>query len=153
MKIKALKPFTLRDSSTGALKSIACGCVAEFDSTTANQLITDGLAEAYTLITPAGSVNITKNGTVDVTQYASAVINVGSYTISYDANGGTGTIPDVTVIAGNSLVLNDGSALTPPADKVFAGWASTSQATESDVSSPYTPTQNSTLYAIWGDGE
>ena len=153
MKIKALKPFTLRDSSTGALKSIACGCAAEFDSTAANQLITDGLAEAYTLITPTGSVNITKNGTVDVTQYASAVVNVGSYTVSYDSNGGTGTITDVTVIAGNSLDLNDGSTLTPPTDKVFAGWADSSTAETANISSPYTPTQNATLYAVWGDGE
>ena len=30
IRIKALKPFTLRDVSTGALQSIACGQVAEF---------------------------------------------------------------------------------------------------------------------------
>lgn len=153
MKVKALKPFTLRDSSTGDLKSIACGCVAEFNSTTANQLISGGLAEAYTLITPTGSVNITKNGTVDVTQYASAMVNVGIYTVSYNANGGTGSIADATVIAGNSLVLNNGSTLTPPNNKVFAGWADSSTAETANVVSPYTPTQNSTLYAVWGDDE
>jgi len=76
MKIKALKAFTMRDASTGALTSIACGEIVDMDSTPAGQLIEDGLAEAYTLITPTGSVTITENGTVDVTAYASAVVNV-----------------------------------------------------------------------------
>ena len=31
MKIKALKPFTMRDSDTGALTSIACGSIAVMD--------------------------------------------------------------------------------------------------------------------------
>ena len=32
MKVKALIPFTLRDSSTGELTSIACGAIAEVSS-------------------------------------------------------------------------------------------------------------------------
>lgn len=76
MKIKALKAFTVRDSETGNLSSIAHGAVAEVSSTLGASLISDGLAEAYTLITPTGSIEITTNGTVDVTQYASAVVNV-----------------------------------------------------------------------------
>ncbi len=76
MKIRALKPFTLRDAETGALTSIACGQIATLDDTLGGQLITDGLAEEYTLIEPTGSITITENGEVDVTQYASAVVNV-----------------------------------------------------------------------------
>ena len=76
MKIKALIPFTMRDAETGKLTSIACGAVANVDDTVGAQLISDGLAEAYTLISPTGSIEITENGTVDVTQYASAVVNV-----------------------------------------------------------------------------
>ena len=44
-KIKALKPFTLRDSSTGALTSIACGSVAVMGDELATSLISDGLAD------------------------------------------------------------------------------------------------------------
>jgi hypothetical protein len=58
------------------LTSIACGQIATLDDTLGGQLITDGLAEEYTLIEPTGSITITENGEVDVTQYASAVVNV-----------------------------------------------------------------------------
>lgn len=69
MKIRALKAFTIRDSETGDLTSIANGVFAEVSSTLGDSLIADGLAEA-------GSITITENGTVDVTNYASAVVNV-----------------------------------------------------------------------------
>ena len=77
MKIRALNAFTVRDATTGKLTSIAYGAVAEVSDDLGTQLISEGLAEAYTLISPTGSVEITQNGTVDVTQYASAVVNVG----------------------------------------------------------------------------
>lgn len=76
MKIRALKPFTLRDASTGKLTSIACGQVADIDDTLGESLISDGLAEAYTLISPTGNIEITENGEVDVTAYATATVNV-----------------------------------------------------------------------------
>jgi hypothetical protein len=76
MKVKATKPFTMRDAETGALTSIACGSIAVVDDEVGAQLISDGLAEEYTLISPTGSINITENGEVDVTQYATAVVAV-----------------------------------------------------------------------------
>lgn len=75
MKIEALKPFTMRVSLD--LKSIACNQVVDLDSTLANQLITDGLAKEFTLITPTGEKNITANGDYDVTEYASVKVAVG----------------------------------------------------------------------------
>ena len=74
IKIQATKPFTLRDADTGALTSIGCGSVVTIDETLGNQLITDGLAVAFTLITPTGKKNITDTTEVDVTAYASAQV-------------------------------------------------------------------------------
>ena len=47
MKIKALKAFTVRDSETGDLSSIAHGAIADVSDTLGQSLIEDGLAEAY----------------------------------------------------------------------------------------------------------
>ena len=151
MNIKALIPFTIRDSSTGNLTSIACGAVATVTDELGNSLIADGLAEVYSQIVPKGSLSISANGTYDVSQYASATVDVGTLTVTYDSNGGTGTLDAQTVIAGNSINLSDGTGLTAPEGKEFAGWGLEATATEPEVTSPYTPTENVTLYAVWVD--
>lgn len=76
MKIKATIPFTMRDNTTGTLTSIACGGIVTIDETLGGQLISDGLAEEFTLITPTGDKSITANGEYDVTQYASVTVAV-----------------------------------------------------------------------------
>lgn len=72
-----------------------------------------------------------------------------SYTITYDPNGGTGTV-DPDIYTGTPITLDDGSTLTGPEDKpVFKGWAKTSSSQSATVNSPYTPTASTTLYAVW----
>ena len=151
MKIRALIPFTLRDADSGELVSIACGAIATVDDEVGAGLITDGLAEAYTLVEPTGSETITANGSYDISTKASVVVNVGTLTVTYDVNGGTGSVSPETVIAGNAVTLDDGTGITPPSSKVFAGWATTNDATVPDVESPYTPTASITIYAVWVD--
>lgn len=153
MNIKTLNAFTMRDATTGKLTSFAFGEIATVTDEIGTQLISDGLAEVYESIVPSGTKSITANGTYDVTQFASATVNVGTLTVTYDANGGTGTVDAQTVIAGNSISLSDGTGLTAPEGKEFAGWATEATAEEADVASPYTPTDNVTLHAVWTDKE
>lgn len=111
MKIRALKAFTLRDSSTGALTSIAHNGIAEIDNTLGAQLITDGLAEEYTLISPTGSVNITANGEVDVTAYANANVLVEP-TVELNVTPVAADVDLLGKVAGDlqeDIVINDGA--------------------------------------------
>ena len=74
------------------------------------------------------------------------------YTVAYNVNGGTGSVASATVNAGESVVLNDGTGITPPTGKNFSGWGLTEDATET-VSSPYTPNASVTLYAVYVSAE
>lgn len=76
------------------------------------------------------------------------LMDTETYTVTYNVNGGTGSVPSATVIAGQSLTLNNGSGITPPTNKTFAGWGTTAGAT-STVASPYTPAGDETLYAVY----
>lgn len=90
MKIQATIPFTLRNDDTGELTSIGDGQIVEVTDTLGTQLITDGLAQEFTLITPTGTKTITENGTgIDVTAYAKANVSVAVPTgnISITENG------------------------------------------------------------------
>jgi phi13 family phage major tail protein len=83
--------------------------------------------------------------------FASATPTGTQYTVTYNVNGGTGSVAPVTVDAGESITLDDGTGLTAPSGKEFAGWALTSTAQSATVTSPYTPTGDKTLYAVWVD--
>lgn len=76
---------------------------------------------------------------------------VVKFTVSYNANGGTGTIPSVEVNEGSSITLSDGSTLTPPENKTFAGWAKSASAQSPTVESPFTPDKDTELFAVWVD--
>lgn len=72
-----------------------------------------------------------------------------SYTVTYDANGGTGNVSPVTY-TGTAITLSDGTGLTGPSGKtVFKGWAKSASATTATVTSPFVPDKNTTLYAVW----
>jgi uncharacterized repeat protein (TIGR02543 family) len=73
-----------------------------------------------------------------------------TYTISYDANGGTGAPSSQTKTYGTALTL---SSTTPTrTDYAFRGWNTNSSGTGTDYASggSYTPNAAATLYAKWG---
>lgn len=143
-KIKALVSF-----SDGVI-SLGVGEIADVESSKASAFISDGLAVAYTdPIVPTGSETITANGTYDIKSKASVVVNVSTATVTYNVNGGTGSVDAVVAIKGNSISLSDGTGITAPEGKTFAGWATTDDAETPDVSSPYTVTADVTLYAVY----
>lgn len=74
-----------------------------------------------------------------------------TYRVTYDLMGGTGSVDDETVTAGESVTLEDGTNITAPEGKEFSGWATNTSATAPNVTSPYTPSGDVTLYAVYVD--
>ena len=71
---------------------------------------------------------------------------VTTYTVSFDANGGTGTMADVSGISGSYTLPANG--FTAPEGQRFKGWARSASGTVITDAS-ITVTENTTLYAIW----
>ena len=69
------------------------------------------------------------------------------YSVSYNANGGTGSVAEAVYTTGaTGLTLNNGASLSRIGYN-FGGWKNLSGTTVSG--SPYIATENVTLYAIW----
>lgn len=73
-----------------------------------------------------------------------------TYRVTYDLMGGTGSVDDVNVNAGQSVTLEDGTNVTAPEGKEFVGWSLAPNSTTL-VTSPYTPSKDVTLYAVYED--
>jgi len=77
-------------------------------------------------------------------------------TLAYNANGGTGTLNSSQVLESTTTTLNDGTGLTHPDGKIFAGWNTLPEGGGEfyDAGGTLTmPAGNLTLYALWsGDG-
>ena len=69
-----------------------------------------------------------------------------TYTVSFDANGGTGTMADVTGISGSYTLPANG--FTAPAGQQFKGWATSASGTVITGTS-ITVSADTKLYAIW----
>lgn len=77
-----------------------------------------------------------------------------TYRVTFDLMGGeSSTIEDTDVAAGQSINLDDGTNITPPSNKTFVGWATEAGATVADVTSPYTPSDDVTLYAVYANAQ
>lgn len=82
--------------------------------------------------------------------------SLNAYTVTYDANGGTGDVPvdDGRYAEGAAARVLSGAGLTGPADKPqFLGWALSAEASAPDYypgSQLILGRENVTLYAVWG---
>lgn len=78
------------------------------------------------------------------------------YTVTFDANKGSGTLAPQEAWETKGTVLPDGTGLTPPADgKVFAGWSTTADYSGDfyRANATFITKRNTVLYAVWsGDG-
>jgi len=76
--------------------------------------------------------------------------NITSYTVTFNNNGGSGTIPTQTVAVGSRVTLPNGSGLSK-SGYTFGGWNTNSSGTGITYSAgfSYTPTGNIELFAKW----
>ena len=88
-------------------------------------------------VNPGGTVNPPVNPPVPPTY---------TYTVSFNANGGTGTMANVTVISGSYTLPV--CTFTAPAGQQFKGWAMSANG-EVISGTSINVTANTTLYAIW----
>jgi uncharacterized repeat protein (TIGR02543 family) len=96
---------------------------------------------------PAGSL-LTVNATI--TLYAQWIDSTGvTYTVSYNSNGGTGTVPYLTVSDGQTITLPGGSGFSY-SGYTFGGWTAIStNGTYYYIGQSYTVSGNVTFYAVW----
>lgn len=75
------------------------------------------------------------------------------FTVSFDANGGSGSLESLTISGTNQFMVPYIFGIEPPAEYVFTGWALSPSAQKPD----YMPgqiiilTEDITLYALWSD--
>ena len=78
--------------------------------------------------------------------------SMATYTVTYEANGGTGTMADNTKYAEGAIASVKANSFTAPSDQVFLGWSTTASGSVAYyANSQLKITGNMTLYAIWGD--
>ena len=71
-----------------------------------------------------------------------------TYTVSFDANGGTGSMAEVTGVSAGAYTL-PANGFTAPDGKRFVGWATSAGGTATAAGGTITVSANVTLYAIW----
>ncbi len=88
--------------------------------------------------------------TINAGQTFFAKWTVNTYTVSYDANGGTGSIANATKTHDVDLTLSDGTGFSRTGN-TFSGWNTSADGsgTSYDASGTYTVNADVTLYAIW----
>ncbi len=109
-----------------------------------NIAITDG--------TMTIKVVMTAEDGIAKSEYDFTIQGAAKYTVDYNANGATGTVPaSQTVMEGASVHVAEATGLTAPTGKLFAGWntAQDGSGTYYKAGDSLVVTDNTTLYATW----
>lgn len=112
----------------------------------------EGLISSLDDVNGTWSLSKTFNTKSDALTYLKNLLAASGtkYRVTFDLMGGTSaTVEDVDVNAGSSVVLDDGTNITAPSGKEFSGWSTSAEATTPNVTSPYTPSGDVTLYAVY----
>lgn len=139
------------------LNGTTFGAALTFPSGTAGEALAPSTSYTFNVNVERTGIEISKADIEDWTDGGSKDITLQeARTLTYDANGGMGTVNSSKVLEGATTTLNDGAALTPPTGKTFAGWNTLPEgggefyAKNSKLTMP---AGNLTLYALWsGDG-
>lgn len=109
-----------------------------------------GWSTSSTATSASYSPGATYSTNADLALYA--VWKAYTYTISYDANGGSGAPSSQTKTYGVTLTLS--STIPTRTNYIFKGWSTFSVATTATYSAggSFTSNANTTLYAVWGAG-
>ena len=97
------------------------------------------------------SVDLTDNTSRFSVVTAKVTVNaptVTTYTVSFNANGGTGAMAEVTGVSAGAYTL-PANGFTAPDGKRFVGWATSASGTATAAGGTITVSDNVTLYAIW----
>ena len=117
--------------------------------------VTSGESKNISLREGTNTITVTvadKNNAVDTRTYTLTITKAAAatYTVSFDENGGSGTMADVTEVIGSYTL--PACAFTEPEGKQFAGWAVGSpEGKQYAAGTNYTISANTTFYAIWED--
>lgn len=109
-----------------------------------------GTTASDTTVDYATGANYTANAAI--TLYA--IWQINSYTITYNANGGTGAPASQTVDYNTTITISETIPTKSPegdVEYVFKGWGTTEDATTASyqAGSNYVVKSNTTLYAVW----
>ena len=104
-----------------------------------------GTSSTDTSVNYAAGANYTSNASI--TLYA--IWNINTYTVTYNANGGTGAPSNQTKTYGVNLTLS--STRPTRTDYTFLGWGTSGSSTTVEYApeASYTANASITLYAIW----
>jgi hypothetical protein len=97
-----------------------------------------------------GNANATRNLTLTRDTTISATFVPKTYTVTFNSNGGVGTMNSQTFTHGVAQALSANTFTNT--QKFFTGWATTPTGDVAYLNqAQYTATDNSTLYAVWAD--